>query len=402
MRKIVSLTSYGERVKRTLPKTLKSIHRIDGFDPDKILLYLTEQDAALLDDSVLRDNPDVTVVTVPDIKSFKKYYALTNREYNDDIVFITDDDIVHDKNTWTSLNSIYESNPDDKCIYAKGCTILKATGKYGVPDDTEPNERFLFWSGCGLLIPPHVMRMERETLDCMYDYILKNRYAYVSDDKFMSIYAQTRGIKCRCAYTKQHYLDFTGNVRLMDLRRGKGKSRLHWQQAARYFKLEDRDRITVSLAPVRLNADRLESLFTKQTLKPDKVIVILKPDTKVSDKVGTLADRYNIDIQYDSNPYNKRWIPDTDPNDLLFVMDDTEHPDTQIEEMYTEYYSTDRQAYSHVKDDFIYTPEYGHRHRPDLSRTVVRRRHTDGLDTTSDDLQLELTKTVLTQLINNP
>ena len=380
MRTIVSLTTYGERITKTLPKTLDSLHKM--MNPDITYIYVSETDAVKIDESLIKTYPDVTPVTVPDIKSFKKYFVLTNPEHNTDNVFVTDDDIVFSPDTWKNLTDLHNrhENETQQYIYACGCTIYdERTNTYHTPNDNTPYERFLFWSGCGLLIPPHTLRFDRQTLTDMYGYITRqNPNAYTSDDKFISAYARKQNVKCVCSCTKQHYLDFDGNIKLADSRRG--KSKLHAQQAATYFDLE-RDHITVSVAPKRPNADRINAL-NNQTLPPERIIVTVKPDTRISDKLKSVP---NVTIQYDDNPNTKRFTPDTDPNDLVFLIPDTDIPNNTIEQMYSDYYSS-KNGYIHTDPiRFTHTEQYGCKPTPNPTRNVFRRKHTDNLPNTEPD-----------------
>lgn len=380
MRTIVSLTSYGERLSKTLPATLDSIDRMHGLNPDAIIIYLSETDYSDIDKNLFIKHPNLTARVTDDIKSYKKYIALTEREFDDDIVFIADDDVFYKPDTYINLYKEYEKHPDrTDTVYATWCKAfdsrdeLFVADRYHVPKDTMPNDCFVFSSGWGVLVPPHIMRLDYETIKNGFEYGNNGGQNYISDDKLMSAYCRANNIKCACIYSVQHQMTFKGDTPLQKAR--VGKSNLHAQLAMRYFNTSDRDKIILSIAPSRPNAEHINKLFTEQTLTPDRVIVTLKPDTKISDKLKSLQTKHPIEIQYDENPKTKRWNPDnTEPNDLIFVTDGDIQPDT-VETMFTEYYRT-KYGYILAKPmSFTKTKRYGHQPTPDTERNVVRSRH---------------------------
>ncbi len=386
MRTIVSLTTYGERVTRTLPKALKSLRNLDGFDPYSILLYVTDDDARNIPDDVFTDNPNLTVVTVPDTRSYKKYTALTDRRYDNDFVFIFDDDIVLKPDTWVTLKQLYDEQPEQTCIYTKVCAPTTVSGRFKHADSQTTYDRFLFWSGRGVLIPPHVMRFDKQILDDGF------KTVPFDDDTFFSVYCNANGIKCRCAFGLQSELDFVGNKKLYDT--NKGNFKINKRLSSRYFKTPDSDRITVSTT--QTDPKRIKALFDNQTLPPDKIIVNIKPNTVIPDGIKTIP---NVTIRHD-NPFT----PDTDPDDLVFLIPDTDIPDNLIEQMFTRYYQSN-DGYTHVQPvRFTHVPDLGHKPAPDMSHAVFRRRHADNMP--NDPTPETFVRTIITnlraaQLINN-
>ena len=380
MRTIVSLTSYGERMRRTLPHTLESLTHMDGFDPDMIILYLSESDYADIDKNLFVRYPNLTARVTDDIKSYKKYIAITEREFDDDIVFIADDDVFYKPNTYSNLFDEYQKHPErTDTVYATWCKAfdkpneLFVSDRYHVPKNTRPNECFVFCSGWGVLIPPHVMRPDYDTIKNGYEYANHGGQNYISDDKLMSAYCKKNNIKCACVYSVQHQMTFDGDTPLQKAR--VGKSNVHAQQAATYFDLPERDRIVISLAPSRVTVSRVEA-FANQTIPPDKIIVTVKPDTKIPEKLKSMP---NVEIQYDTDPQQKRFTPDTEPNDLVFVVPDNKtEPDT-IERLFAQYYSNNNGYINAEPIRFTHTERYGHKPTPDTDTNVFRRKHTDGL-----------------------
>ena len=383
MRTIVSLTSYGKRITETLPTVLKSIAETDGLNPDRIILYLTDTDAALVPDE-LKDTYGVTVETAPDIRSYKKYLALADRQYDDCFVLIVDDDIVLRRNTWTSLTEMYGRHPEDNCIYAKVCAKRDRNGRYARAEYDKPLDRFLFWSGRGLMIPPRKLRFDTRTLNDGFDTVPTD------DDAFMSIYCETRNITCRCSYDIQTALDFNGNTKLFDV--NKNMFRTNIQKSMTRLGHPDADTI----------ADRVESLFN-QSLRPDKVFLYVPESYKPTKKITELTERHSVTLIKSDNPSRDRWTPDTDPDDLVFFIDDTEHGRDLIESMYTEYYKSPTNGSMQRRSRLAYIPSFGHRHLVNPSRAVIRRKHLDGL-TLTDDAELSVTETVLrnTLVFNKP
>lgn len=395
MRKIVSLTSHGRRVTETLPKMLESIHRMSGLEPDAVVLYLSENDYGLLDKNLLIRYSDLDIRLTDDIGSYRKYLALTEREFDDDTVFIADDDILYRGDTYDALNRLTRPE-DENVIYA--CTIsVPVNGllsEYVIPRNPTDAEYGLYWlwTNNGVLVPPRTMRTDAQLFRDGFNAVPTD------DSAFVSVYCNMSGIRCRTANIQQACIDFEGNSRLSDTNRG--RFRTHLQQSAACLNHPDRQHITISTSSPRPNADTIESLFTEQTLKPDKVILTISESQKVSRKLSDLTEKYNLVIQRtDKDPDVMRWIPDTDADDLLAVTDLNTVTDTLTEDLFNQY---------HTHGTFTrntraaYIPKFGYRHLIDTTHAPVIRKHTDGLDTTSDDLQLELTKTVLTQVINNP
>ena len=409
MRTIVSLTSYGERLSKTLPHALESIAKMDGLEPDMIVLYLTESDYEKIDKNLFVKHPNLTARITDDIKSYKKYIALTEREFDDDIVFITDDDVSYKPDTYANLNKEYTKHPEQTdTVYATWCKAfdsrdeLFVADRYHVPKDTKPNRCFVFCSGWGVLVPPRTMRLNYDILKDGYEYGNQGGQNYISDDKLMSAYCKANDIRCVCVYSVQRQIKFDGDTPLYKAR--VGKSNVHAQLAMRFFNSDESDTITVSLSPTRLSADRIESLFTKQTLTPDRVVITLKPDTKVSDKLKSLTSKHNIDIQYDDSPASKRWCPDnTDPNELLVIMDDTD-PDDTVESLFAKYYES-HYGYIGTKR-MAHVDGYGHKPIIDTEHCAVRAGHTGIV--TPDTTPVQLTRNILAnahtpkRVINNP
>jgi hypothetical protein len=398
MNTVVSITSYGERLSKTLPKTLESIYGMTGFKPDAVLLYLTEQDYGLLDKNLMFKHPKLSVRITDDIRSYKKYLALTEREFDKHAVFIADDDILYSPDTWLTLSAVLGRHDDGNVIYAKTISVPKRgfLSEYRIPvrDTDTAFGKYWLWTNNGVLVPPETFRFDEQVLRDGFD------TAPTDDDAFMSVYCNTSGVKCRCIYGTQAVSDFSGNPKLRTLNRG--AFRTHLQQSLAHFGHPDADTIAVSVHANKPSADRMESLFG-QSLRPDKVFLYVPESYKPTKRMTELTERHSVTLIKSDNPSRDRWTPDTDPDDLVFFIDDTEHGRDLIESMYTEYYKSPTNGSMQRRSRLAYIPSFGHRHLVNPSRAVIRRKHLDGL-TLTDDTELSVTETVLrnTLVFNKP
>ena len=300
---------------------------------------------------------------------------MTEHEFDDDTVLIMDDDIHYHPETWKNLVTLYDPNRTDT-IYASKCVYYDS-------------ECYLIWSGCGLLIPPHTLRFDKHILDDGFNALNSGGLNYLNDDNYISAYCRKQNIKCVTSDTKQRYLDFEGNKKLMVAHYG--KCIMFNKFCYRYFNLTDSDRITVSTT--QTDPKRIKALFDNQTLKPDKIIVTVKPNTDIPNGIKTIP---NVTIQYDDDPNTKRFTPDTDPDDLVFLIPDTDIPDNLIERMFTRYYQSN-DGYTHVQPvRFTHVPDLGHKPAPDMSHAVFRRRHADNMP--NDPTPETFIRTIITNL----
>ena len=111
---IVSLTSYGRRVSRTLKYAVYSmIHQT--FRPDRIVIWLDETafSRETLPASVRRlEKYGVEICYCHDIKSYKKLVPSLVK-YPDDIIITIDDDLVYKRTTIEGLMRKHQQYPDD-------------------------------------------------------------------------------------------------------------------------------------------------------------------------------------------------------------------------------------------------------------------------------------------------
>ncbi len=108
---IVSLTSYGRRVCKTLPLTITSLLK-QTYKPDMIILWLdySWQIKELPSQIKKLMRYGLTIKYCEDIKSYKKLIP-TLLEYPNDIVITTDDDVYYRKNVVERLIKYHNNNP---------------------------------------------------------------------------------------------------------------------------------------------------------------------------------------------------------------------------------------------------------------------------------------------------
>lgn len=395
MRKIVSLTSYGARLSKTLPTTLESIYSMNGFEPDCVLLYLTESDYELLDKNLLLKYNGLSVRIVDDIKSYKKYYVLTEKEFDDDLIFVADDDICYDSDTWIKLFSLYENNNQNKCVYASNIWVYK--NDYSIaslPKENKIADKFLISSGYGLLIPPKILRFDNNLLQEWFEYKNKGGLNYINDDVFLSVYCLKNDVKCVCACIKQQFLDFENNQKFSNALRGKTKYQT--RMVLKYFDMPcDNIVVSLSINDVSKIYDRINSLFEGQTLKPDKVVLVMADKAKLPNKVLNLQKKYNFEIQYtDLNPAAKKWNPEgLKDDDLLIVVDgNTNYSNDLLMSLYFKYSSN----VLTLGRKIAFFENYGHQYILFDKCSILRAKSIYGVDCAAEgDFMLKATETIL-------
>jgi hypothetical protein len=112
-RYIVTLTSYGRRVKSTAPYAICSLLN-QTVTPDRIILWLAEGTSIppLLKDLTKRG---LEIEFCEDMKSYKKLIPALKR-FPDDVLITADDDVYYPANWFEQLKNAYEN--DKTKIYA--------------------------------------------------------------------------------------------------------------------------------------------------------------------------------------------------------------------------------------------------------------------------------------------
>ena len=403
MRTIVSLTSYGQRLANSLPQALESIFKMKGLNPDMVVLYLTDSDYELLDKNILFKYDKLSVRIIDDIKSYKKYYVLTESEFDDDFIFIADDDVKYSENSWQNLKRIYESNKDYEQKFICANKSMVSSGFFK-PFHTPVNSRtpfdiFLFWCGNGILIPPKTMRLSENILTDGFNLSNNGGLNYVNDDIFLSVYCYKENIKCFCSNLNQRYIDFDGNKKFVDTHKDKVKT--NFQLSLEYFELAQAETIVVSLTTsnYKKSYDTIVSLFS-QTLKPNKVILTLDKEFEgtLTKKFLKLQNDYNFEIQYTGYDANlKKLVPDgTSDNDLLFSLDGNKtYPADFLETLFCEYYRLNNDNAISINRNLVYFEKHGHHYTINTDCAVVRQKYLKDVNLNDSDIELSVTKSVL-------
>lgn len=366
MRKIVSLTSYGDRLSKTLPVALKSIFAMKDFNLDMVLLYLTEDDYELLDKNLLIKYDKLSVRIVDDLKSYKKYFSLADREFDDDIVFIADDDILYHENTWNELYNLFNKYGNKNIVYVRDGRVLD---KFPLASNNHFTngvlcDKFVFWSGCGMLIPPKVMRFNEDILNAGYD------VASTCDDLFFSAYCMKNNIQCCGAYqTRSELLDFNKNEKLTNVNRFNLEHNLN--VCFKYFEMSVMNPIIVLLScdnnHIKDMTDIINDILNNQTYKPDKIILSLSINDfpKKGQNLPKSLSKLQSDIfeikWYDSIDINLiKYLPIKESEEALFVVlsCDNEYKNDFIEKMVQSYYKHDKPITN--SNSFVFYPNYGH------------------------------------------
>lgn len=122
---VVSLTSYGRRVRKTVPYTIISLLR-QTYKADKLVLWLDKEhwnkDNVPMSLKKLEEC-GLTIKFCEDLKSYKKLVP-SLKEYPDSLIITTDDDVFYKKNTIERLvKGYYEDKSRIYCHTAHGVKI---------------------------------------------------------------------------------------------------------------------------------------------------------------------------------------------------------------------------------------------------------------------------------------
>lgn len=112
-RVIISLTSYGRRVKATLPYTLVSLLN-QTYKPDKIICWLDNKNwnrSNLPTDIKRLEKYGIEIAFCDDLLSYKKLLPTLER-YPDDIIVTVDDDVYYKPTLVETLVNAYKEKPD--------------------------------------------------------------------------------------------------------------------------------------------------------------------------------------------------------------------------------------------------------------------------------------------------
>lgn len=184
MRNIVSLTSFGKRITSTLPQTLDSINKQIDFKPDCILLYLAESDYKLLNKNVLSRFDCLDIRVVSDYRSFKKYYALADREFDNDLIWIIDDDLYYRDFNYSAFKGTYDKYKNRDAVYAFNAWQVKDFNENFYENKIVKSGllKGKFIIGSDKFFPPNVMRINEPFIQNAFE------FSPTCDDTFISPY----------------------------------------------------------------------------------------------------------------------------------------------------------------------------------------------------------------------
>ena len=184
METIVTLTSFGKRIRTTMPQSVESINKQIGFKPELIVLYVTRDDYESAK-SVSKQFDNLDVRTVPeDIRCYKKYTALTEREFDDKFVWVIDDDLYYSDYDYESFVKTYDKHNGKPMVYGFNFWEVKSFDEYFYRNQIKKNGivKGNYVIGCNKIFPPNVARLEPNFLNAAF------RISPTCDDTYLSPY----------------------------------------------------------------------------------------------------------------------------------------------------------------------------------------------------------------------
>jgi protein O-GlcNAc transferase len=156
---IVSITSYGYRIKETAPITIASLLRQTTM-PDKVILWLAhgEKVPSILTGLV---RYGLEIKYYEDIKSYKKLIPALE-EFPNSVIITADDDVEYPKDWLNKFLVVHRKNPD-QILAQRGRRISVTTEGVPAPyedwpflDKKDVNSHLILPNGIGgVLYPPH-------------------------------------------------------------------------------------------------------------------------------------------------------------------------------------------------------------------------------------------------------
>ena len=204
-RVIVSLTSYGRRVARTLKYPVYSM-LLQSRRPDKIVVWLDNENfsESSLPSSVKRlEKYGVEIRFCEDLKSYKKLIP-SLKLYPEDIIVTIDDDIIYERNTLKCLLDRHSEYPDDIICTMAHIPTFGAEGLNPYNDwklnVCYSDEELIFpLGGSGTLYPPH--SLDKDVTDAS----LFMELAPQADDIWFWVMALKNGKRIRMSGLNRMY-----------------------------------------------------------------------------------------------------------------------------------------------------------------------------------------------------
>lgn len=220
---VVSLTSYPPRFP-TLARTLKTLLS-QSIAPDAVVLWVAENDFALLPENVLALRGDgLAIETCADLRSYKKIIPALEK-WPDAFIATADDDTYYWRGWLDELASEFHPSRLEVLCHRAHKVVLDGNGQplpypaWTIEIDCEPASQLIFPTGVGgVLYPPGALH--RKTA---------NRGAFLAlcptaDDVWLFFMAHLAGAMARKvpSSTKVHSWLDSQNVTLFSLNVGKG------------------------------------------------------------------------------------------------------------------------------------------------------------------------------------
>ena len=199
---VVSLTSFGERLKHDAEVVVQNMMRIQSIKPDKIVLSIYKEDEKNLSQRLLDYESKGKLEIIrwnENLRPHLKYYPAMLR-YPDCCIVTVDDDIIYSRDMLKNLLLSYRKNPD--AISAMRCHKISRDTiglpmkynqwEYQCNGETKPSDDMFATGVGGVLYPPGIFRDKMSTEE-MKRFI-------TADDIYLKVLEHSLGILTVTAY----------------------------------------------------------------------------------------------------------------------------------------------------------------------------------------------------------
>lgn len=162
---IVSMTSFGERLKKDAPIVIEHFLRTQTMKPERLVLTVYKDDEHLVPDKIRRNKKVKVIVWPENLRPHLKYYPVM-QQYPDDIIITIDDDQYYDKTLIEDLYNTYKKHP--KYVAAARChqITFHADGRVRKYNEWrqeclttgQPSMLYFATGVGGVLYPPHIFQ----------------------------------------------------------------------------------------------------------------------------------------------------------------------------------------------------------------------------------------------------
>ena len=384
MRTIVTLTSYGHRLKTTCPKAIRSLFMKD-FSPDKVILYVAEKDRKMVGNQF--DGLPIEIRYVADYMSHKKFLGLADRTLDDDFIVIVDDDLQYKPYFWQKMWRKYEKYAETEqnfiiCNRAQTLSERRYSERKFVLKEDADKGRLIFGSGAGLLIPPKTMRISEDFVKEGYE------IAPHCDESYYSAYCIKEGITTICTGHPQCFYPIP---------LPKEDSQGLWDKFNRFekddtlakvlahFGVKNAEDVTISFTSWRKRiryASAVVKRMRAQNHRPNRIILTLSEDEfpqkekeLPNDLIALISDNFCIKWTKKNTKTFKKLLPlfEIPENEwLLIIDDDVEYPNDFIDNMLQSADGSRPITGSWLKTDYR---QYGNSLSANGSMTLIKPKH---------------------------